>query len=131
MEVSRIFAASDRKIAISSIGLVEIQSAIAIKVRSGTLDQKNAGIQRARLMLDVAAGEIEVYRLFDQHLEAAELLIGRHSFTRRLRTLDALQLAVALDLARQNLLDHFVAADQALAEIASLEGLAVINPEMV
>jgi predicted DNA-binding antitoxin AbrB/MazE fold protein/predicted nucleic acid-binding protein len=130
-EVSRIFAEPDRKIAISSIGLVEIQSAIAIKVRSGTLDQRNAGIQRARLMLDVAASEIEVYRLSDQHLEAAELLIGRHSFTRRLRTLDALQLAVALDLSRQNSLDHFVVADQALAEIASLEGLAVINPEMV
>ena len=130
-EVSRIFAEPDRKIAISSIGFAEIQSAIAIKVRSGSLDPKHAGIQRARLMLDVAAGEIEVYRLSDQHLEAAELLIGRHSFTRRLRTLDALQLAVALDLSRQNLLDHFVVADQALAEIASLEGLAVINPELV
>jgi predicted nucleic acid-binding protein len=129
-EVSRIFAEPDRKIAISGIGLVEIQSAIAIKVRSGALDRKNAGIQRARLMLDVAAGEIEVYRLSDQHLEAAELLIGRHSFTRRLRTLDALQLAVALDLSRQNLLDRFVVADQALAEIGSLEGLAVINPEV-
>ncbi len=130
-EVSRIFAEHDRKIAISSIGFVEIQSAMAIKVRAGILDQKNAGIQRARLMLDVAAGEIEIYRLSDQNLEEGELLIGRHSFTRRLRTLDALQLAVALDLSRQNLLDHFVVADQALAEIASLEGLAVINPEIV
>lgn len=45
--------------------------------------------------------------------------------------LDALQLAVALDLSRQNLLDHFVVADHALAEIASLDGLPVINPEMV
>jgi hypothetical protein len=89
---------------------------MAIKVRSGSLDQRNAGIQRARLMLDVAAGGIEVYGLSDQHLEAAELLIGRHSFTRRLRTLDALQLAVAIDLSRQNLLDHLVVADQALAE---------------
>jgi predicted nucleic acid-binding protein len=129
-EVSRIFAEPGRRIAISSIGFIEIQSAIAIKVRSGTLDQKNAGVQRARLTLDVAAGEIEVYRLSDQHLEAAELLIGRHSFKRRLRTLDALQLAVALDLSRQNLLDHFVVADQALAEVAGLEGLVVINPEM-
>lgn len=60
---SRIFAEPDQKI--SSIGLVEIQSAIAIKVRSGALDPKNAGIQRARLRLDVAAGGIEVYRLSD------------------------------------------------------------------
>jgi hypothetical protein len=35
------------------------------------------------------------------HFAAAERLIGRHSFQRRLRTLDALQLAVALDLAGQ------------------------------
>jgi predicted nucleic acid-binding protein len=129
-EVSRIFAEPDRRISISSLGFVEIQSAFPIKVRSGTLDQKHAGIQRARLMIDVAAGEIEVYRLSDQHLEAAEFLIGRHSFARRLRTLDALQLAIALELSHQNLLDHFVAADQALAEIASLEGLAVVNPEI-
>jgi hypothetical protein len=61
----------------------------------------------------------------------AELLIGRHSFTRRLRTLDALQLAIALDLSSRNLLDHFVVADQALVEIAIVEGLAVINPERV
>jgi predicted nucleic acid-binding protein len=129
-EVSRIFAEPDRKIAISSIGFVEIQSAFAIKVRSGTLDPKNAGMQRARLMLDVAAGQLEVYRLAHQHLEAAELLIGRYSFTRRLRTLDALQLAIALDLSRQNLLGHFVVADKALAEIASIEGLMVVNPEI-
>jgi hypothetical protein len=47
-----------------------------------------------------------------------------------LRTLDALQLAVALDLSRQNSLNHFVVADHTLAEIADLEGLKVINPEI-
>jgi hypothetical protein len=127
-EVSRIFAEPDRKIAISNIGFVEIQSAIAIEVRSGTLDRKNADIQRARLMLDVSTGEIEIYRLSDKHLNAAELLIGRHSITRRLRTLDALQFAIALDLSRQNLIGHFVVADHVLGEVASLEGLSVIDP---
>jgi hypothetical protein len=56
-----------------------------------------------------------VYPLMERHFTVAELLIGRYSFTRRLRTLDALQLAVALDLSRQNLMDHFLVADQALA----------------
>lgn len=59
-EVSRIFAQPDRNIAISSIGFIEIKSAFAIKVRSGTPDPKNAGMQRARLMLDVAAGDLDV-----------------------------------------------------------------------
>lgn len=128
--VSRIFSEPNRKLAISSLGFVEIQSAFAMKVRSGTLAPKNAGMQRARLILDVAAGEIEVYRLSDHHLGTAEILIGRHGFNRRLRTLDALQLAVALDLSRQGLLDNFVVADKTLAETAVLEGLAVINPEI-
>jgi predicted nucleic acid-binding protein len=48
---------------------------------------------------------------------------------RRLRTLDALQLAVALDLSEQGFLDHFVAADKALAEVAAVEGLSVRDPE--
>ena len=127
--VSKIFAEADRKIAISSLGFLEIQSAFALKVRSGVLTATSAGMQRARLMLDIAAGDIEVYRLTERHLAVAETLIGRHSFTRRLRTLDALQLAVALDLSGENLMDHFLVADQPLAEIASLEGLGVINPE--
>jgi hypothetical protein len=46
-----------------------------------------------------------------------------------LRTLDALQLAVALDLSSQHLLDRFVVADQSLGDVASDEGLNVLNPE--
>ncbi len=77
-EVLKIFAEPERKIAISSLGFVEIQAAFAMKVRSGALAQSNAGMQRGRLMLDVAAGEIEVYLLTDHHFAVAELLIGRH-----------------------------------------------------
>jgi len=43
--------------------------------------------------------------------------------------LDALQLAVALELRHQKLVDDFVAADTILCEIAALEGFSVINPE--
>jgi predicted nucleic acid-binding protein len=128
--VSKIFGEADRRIAISSLGFLEIQAAFAMKVRSGVLDPKGAGLQRARLMLDIAAGGIEVYGLTERHFAVAEMLIGRHGFARRLRTLDALQLAVALDLNGQSLMDHFVVADRALAEIAGLEGLAVINPDI-
>ena len=128
-KVSAIFSEQGREIRISSIGLLEIQSAFAMKVRTGVLDCQLAGQQRAALMLDLASGAVEVYSLTDIHFKQAEGLIGRHSFTQRLRTLDALQLAVALDLANQTLLDHFVVADRALAEVAALEGLSVIDPE--
>lgn len=89
----------------------------------------SAGQQRVALMLDIASGAIEVCSLTDIHFKDDERLIGKHSFTRRLRTLDALQLAVALDLADQTLLDHFVVADRELGEVATLEGLSVIDPE--
>ena len=127
--VSAIFAQPGRKVRISSLGFVEIQAAFAMKVRSGVLDTTAAGMQRARLLLDLAAGDIEVYGLTGDHLASAERLIGRHAFTYRLRTLDALQLAVALDLNAQGLLDYFVVADQALGAVAAIEGLHVINPE--
>ena len=127
--VSAMFAQPGRRVLISSLGFIEIQSAFALKVRSAVHDRKAAGIQRARLLLDVAAGDIEVFSITEDHFATAERLIGRYGFGYRLRTLDALQLAVALDLATQGLVDHFVAADQPLGEVASLEGLGVINPE--
>jgi hypothetical protein len=54
-------------------------------------------------------------------------LIERHVRS-RLRTLDALQLAVALALAQRGMIDHFVCADQMLCEMAIAEGLTIINP---
>jgi hypothetical protein len=62
------------------------------------------------------------------HFTLAEQLIGLHSFSNRLRTLDALQLAVALGLRGQGLLDYFV-ADKALLSVARLEDLPTLNPE--
>jgi hypothetical protein len=39
----------------------------------------------------------------------ADSLVERYAFEARLRALDALQLAVALELRNQKLVDHFVA----------------------
>ncbi len=46
-----------------------------------------------------------------------------------LRTLDALQLAVASGLQRAGFTPIFVAADQKLCQAAALEDLRVTNPE--
>jgi hypothetical protein len=59
----------------------------------------------------------------------AERLLEQYAFDLRLRALDAIQIAVALMLKRQGLLDQFVAADKVLCEVAILEGFAVLNPE--
>ena len=111
-KVALLFDEPGREIRISRLSFVEVQSVFAMKVRAGFIRLAEAGQQRARLVVDVAAGQIEVYAVTPQHFSAAERLIGKHSFTTRLRTLDALQLAVALDLAVR-------------------EGLLVLNPETV
>jgi len=51
-----------------------------------------------------------------------------YGFRYGLRTLDALQLSVVGALPR-SLLDHVVASDQALREVATLEQFSVIDPE--
>jgi len=46
-----------------------------------------------------------------------------------LKTLVSLQLAVALDLNRNGLIDCFVTADRVLVDVAPLEDLKCIDPE--
>lgn len=92
------------------------------------LSRDGAGIQRGRLLLDVAAGEIEIYKITDVHFATAQRLIGQYGFDSRLRTLDALQLAITIDLDEQSLVDYFVVADGALTSVAKAVGLKVINP---
>ena len=65
--VSAIFAEPGVKIRVSCLGLVEVQSALAVKVRSGTLGKAAAEIQRERLLLDVARSAPEVYKVTDHH----------------------------------------------------------------
>jgi hypothetical protein len=63
------------------------------------------------------------------HFQEADRLLQQHSLTHNLNTLDALQLAVALDLQRRGLIDELVAADRVLLTVAGLEGLRTFNPE--
>jgi predicted nucleic acid-binding protein len=67
-------------------------------------------------------------RVLNAHYQAAGDLIGKHAMSRQLRTLDAIQLAVALHVHRSLPIDHFVCADQRLCDVAALEGLAFIKP---
>jgi hypothetical protein len=62
--------------------------------------------------------------------QQAQQLLVRHATTRSLRTLDALQLAVARALHAIAPLDDFICADANLCLIAAAEGLAVLNPEV-
>jgi len=125
--VENLFERNARLITISTLGLLEIQSAFAMKVRTGHISWAETGALRLRLMLDVASGTIQVVAITSRHFRDAALLLSRHSHRISLRTLDALQLAVASELFAEGDLQSFVTADQRLLDAARLEGLPVLD----
>lgn len=52
-----------------------------------------------------------------------------YSAAEGLRTLDALQLAIGLDLRQSGLITLIVTADQRLCRVSSLAGCSAVNPE--
>jgi predicted nucleic acid-binding protein len=114
---------------ISRLAVVEIQSVFAKKVRTGILNFRDFQLLCRRFLADVRRRRFQVVRVTAPHFQGAERLIRRLAPAHNLRTLDALQLAVALDLHTQGLVSQFVSADHSLCTLAAAEGLAVANPE--
>ena len=128
-KVKAIFQSPGAVLQVSNLGILEVQSAFGMKVRTQQITPDDAVILRHRVLGDVAAEVVKLIHLESLHVSLAGTLVGKYGFTRRMRTLDALQLAVALDLQKHGQLDTFVVADRLLAEIAGLEGLSTLNPE--
>jgi uncharacterized protein len=114
--------------AISRFTVIELHSVLAKKVRTGALTTTEFNAIARRFRGDVGARRLRVIRLVVAHFRLAEQLIRRHGPTKNMRTLDALQLAVALRFNTSNAI-QFVCADHSLCAIAGLEGLKVVNPE--
>lgn len=114
---------------ISRLTIVEMESVFALKARAGEIDQKAVLIARRRLEADLGHSRLLVAAVNDEHFRGARQLLFKHGAVEALRTLDALQLSVALGLKRAELVTVFVAADQKLCRVATLEGFAVTNPE--
>jgi uncharacterized protein len=128
--VTAIFHEPGRRILISRLTVLEMHSMFAIKVRTGILTAVEANSVRGRFRADLVSGDFQVFAITDVHYGHAERLILQYAFGRRLRSLDALQLAVALDLKDQGILQRIVAADRTVCEIAAAEGLSVIDPQI-
>jgi predicted nucleic acid-binding protein len=93
------------------------------------LDPQRSAALRIRFLSDIASGAITVVAVSEFHYPAAERLIVRYGDRNGLRTLDALHLAVALEVQLRAGVDAFVAADKIFCEVATLEGFVVLNPE--
>lgn len=107
---------------------MEIVSAFALKVRSGAITTLQFEQYRRHVHRDIRKKSMRVARMAVRHFQLADELLCRHARTQRLRTLDALQLAVAIDLNRALSPTTFVTADDVLCALAKLEGLSVLNP---
>lgn len=127
--VEALFHEPQRRIIISRLTAVEIHSVFAGRVRMGTLSPADAAALRNYFLNDVAAAVLTVVAIAEHHYAEAERLLKQHGNTCRLRTLDAVQLAVALDIHRRDSLDAVVAADNALCQVGAAEGLPITNPE--
>lgn len=125
--IKALFSSPHFSAKISALGVLEAQSAFAMKARSGKLALIGAELLKARFMLDVSAGLIETFTVTGHHFIEAGRLLDRFGLSYRLRSLDALQLAVADDLRSQRLVDFVVAADSVLLEVGALMGMRVIN----
>ncbi|MFO0796920.1 MAG: type II toxin-antitoxin system VapC family toxin [Gemmataceae bacterium] len=110
--------------------VVEFHSAMAKKVRTGHLTPARFHDLTRRFRGDISARRLRVVRLLVSHFRTAERLVRRLALTQNLRTLDAIQLAVALGLNDPARPITFVCADQALCTTATAEGLTVVNPEL-
>lgn len=99
---------------ISRLSVIEIQSVFAGKVRAGVISEADFRTLRLRFLTDIAKRRLDVVRLTGFHYQEAERLIRKHAMSHSLRTLDALQLSVALDLRDRGLSNHFVCADRNL-----------------
>jgi len=129
-QVDRLWDDPGRGLFISRLSALEIVSVFAGKVRAGAIAVADFQALRRRFSADLTKTKRLVgTRLLVAHYQEAERLLREHGLTRRLRTLDALQLAVALDLHRKTAIDRMVSADKDLLAAAALEGLGTFDPE--
>ena len=127
--MERLFAAAADQRVISRLTMVEMESALATRVRTGEIDRGTAFVARRRLESDLGRGHLRMAAGSDLHFGTARLLVTKHGTERSLRTLDALQLAVAVRLKQEGFAPVFVAADVRLCAVAELEGFRVTTPE--
>jgi predicted nucleic acid-binding protein len=127
--VDRLWADPGARLFISRLTVVETVSVFAKKVRIGLLSATDFGLLRRRFFADLRQRRPAIVRLLARHFQEADRLLQQHSPTHSLHTLDAIQLAVALDLRRRGMLDELVTADRVLLAVGPLEGLGVLNPE--
>ncbi len=128
--MDRIVTEPGSRSIISRLSIVEMESVLAIKVRTGEIDEQQVEIARRCLRADLSQRRLLVGPPIQaRHFHTARILLAKYGATEGLRTLDALQLAIGLDLKQTGQISLLVAADQRLCRVAELTGCPAVNPE--
>ncbi len=129
-EIDRLWNDSGHGLFVSRLAVLEIVSVFAGKVRAGVISVADLDMLHRRFSADLTKSKRLIgVRLLVGHYQEAERLLRQHGPVRRLRTLDALQLAVAIDLHRKKAIERIVSADRDLLAVARVEGIGVLDPE--
>jgi predicted nucleic acid-binding protein len=127
--VERLVTVRESSAVVSRLSLVEMESVLAIEVRTGEVDAAGRELGRRSLRADVAQGRIRVGPPIDErHYRKARDLLHTYGVARGLRTLDAIQLAVAIGLRELEVVSVFVAADRRLCGAAEDCGFSIVDP---
>jgi hypothetical protein len=113
---------------ISELTTVEICSVFAHNVRTRAILPADFDLLQRRFFSDLKAGRFRVVIVESFHFRAARDLILKHGPSHSLRSLDAIQLAVAMHLKETSGCETLIAADVRLCAVAAVEGFNVLNP---
>jgi hypothetical protein len=113
---------------LSWLTVLETQSAFALKVRTGEINESDFQLLRKHLKADIAQRRLLITRVLRRHFDRAERLLVKYGLHQRLRSLDALHLGIVLDLHDRGHIDTLITADSLLDDVATKEGLNVLNP---
>jgi hypothetical protein len=128
--MDRILGERGSRSLISHLSIVEMESVLATKMRTREIDEPAMEIARRRFGADLAQQRLQVAPpVLERHFHSARRLMVRYGVSDGLRTLDALQLAIGLDLRQLGHIGVLVAADQRLCRVASMAGCVSVNPE--
>jgi len=126
--VNSMFEDPNFVLVVSRLGTVELQSSIMQHIRLGSITLADAELLKHAVLQDIRDDRLKITPVISNHFRLAGQLVIRHGHCHRLRTLDALQLGVAVDLKQRHGIEAFVAADKSLLAVSQLEGFNTINP---
>jgi predicted nucleic acid-binding protein len=122
--VTSLITSNNNEIWISELARIEFLSAIFRRLRNKEIDDKQ--LEEAVKGFEEQVNFFNVELLGQAILKEAEFLLKRYGKTKRLRTLDALQLGTFSLISEKDW--FFVATDDTLCEIVKGLGFKTINP---